>query len=117
MSLQVMQWAWQRHINNSAHKLALLALADRADDDGECWPGVEWLIEKCSIPRRTVLRALKELEDQGFITVKRRSGDGTGRKTNVYQLQIENVIAGQSAKSEQCAKSVSKMGGNVPNRA
>ena len=83
MSIKVMQWAWEQAIFNGTRKLVLLALADRANDDGECWPGITSLADKCSIPRRTLIRALTDLEEQGFLSVQHRAGDGSGRKTNV----------------------------------
>ncbi len=106
MSVKVMQWAWEQAIGNSSRKLVLLALADRANDDGECWPGIANLTDKCSIPRRTLIRALLDLEAQGFLSVEHRAGNGTGRKTNVYQLKSDRPVdnAGQSANLAQRGK-------------
>ncbi len=39
MSVAATQWAWRQALKPAA-KLVLLALADRANDAGECWPSV-----------------------------------------------------------------------------
>lgn len=107
MSIKVMNWAWSQDISNSSRKLVLLALADRANDDGECWPGITSLAEKCSIPRRTLIRALASLEEQGLISVRRRPGEGSGRQTNLYQINFapsENGQGANLAHSRQGAK-------------
>ena len=49
MSVKCSTWAWGLAISNSSRKLVLLALADRANDDGECWLGMASLEAKCSI--------------------------------------------------------------------
>ncbi len=97
MSIKVMNWAWNQVINNSARKLVLLALADRANDDGECWPGIANLTDKCSIPRRTLIRTLANLETQGLISIQHRPGEGSGRQTNLYQINFDPAENGQSA--------------------
>ena len=84
MSVKVMQWAWEQDVGNSTRKVILLALADRSNDDGECWPGISSLSEKCSIPRRTLIRAINELQDKGYLSVIHRAGNGSGRKTNAW---------------------------------
>ena len=67
MSVKCSTWAWGLAISNSSRKLVLLALADRANDDGECWLGMASLEAKCSMSRRTVIRALADLEAAGLI--------------------------------------------------
>ena len=98
MSVKCSTWAWGLAISNSSRKLVLLALADRANDDGECWLGMASLKAKCSMPRRTVIRALADLEAAGLIGVERRAGHGSGRLPNVYRLDLTGEL--QKAKRQ-----------------
>ena len=97
MSIRFMNWAWEQPIYHPAQKLTLLAIADRANDDGDCWPGIASLEAKCSIPRRTLIRALAALETGGYLTIQHRAGNGSGRKTNQYRLNCTPIVDGQSA--------------------
>lgn len=81
----------------AAQKLVLAALADRADDDGECFPSISWLAEKCKpMSERSVREALRELAGQGLVekTDRRRRGDGT-LGTWLYRLPLDLVIQRQ----------------------
>lgn len=61
----------------STPKLVLLALADCANDQGECYPSVPTLMEKCSSGERTVQDAVSYLEREGFIRRDFRTGRST----------------------------------------
>lgn len=116
MSIKALQWAWEQNVPNSSRKLVLLALADRANDDGECWPGIASLSEKCSISRSTLIRAVEDLEEQGLLEVTNRPGDGSGRMTNLYRLPIKAPIQKPPRVRAKCQSDegkVSKMGGKV----
>lgn len=113
MSIKIMNWVWGQEISSSAKKLVLLALADRANDDGDCWPGIASLIEKCSIPRRTLLRALAGLQTDGLISVHHRAGEGAGRMTNVYHLHFDQE-RGQAKCQSDTRQSAKMTPGKVP---
>lgn len=88
MTIRAMNWAWGVKLQPSV-KLVLLKLADRANDDGECWPGQSSIADECCISKNTLIRHLKELEALGLITkFKRKSEDGK-QGTNVYQLHLD----------------------------
>src|SRR6266567_5826286 len=92
MSARALAWAWQQQPATTSQKLVLAALADRADDDGECFPSVQWIAEKCApMPERTVRRNIAELAAQGFVekSERRRRGDGT-LGTWIYRLPLES---------------------------
>ncbi len=58
----------------------LAALADRADEDGYCYPSNEWISHKCApMPVETVRRVVRELAEQGLLAKeeRRRRADGT----------------------------------------
>jgi len=69
-------------------KLVLIALANRTDDKGRCWPSQQLLADECGISIRALADHLKGLEADGF--AKRSTqhlGKGNGSKTT-YTLHL-----------------------------
>jgi hypothetical protein len=66
--------------------LVLLALADRADERGVCWPGKKDIARRCRVLPRAVQRSLRKLESAGAIKTLKQAGD---HATNKYQLTID----------------------------
>ena len=86
--MQALAWAWKTTTESSGEKLVLLALADTANDTGECWPSVEHLADKTRIGERQVRRHLDALEGLGLLTRERcRRPDGN-LGTYRYQLAM-----------------------------
>lgn len=75
MSIQIMTLVWKLNLPDS-EKLALLALADNANDEGVCWPSMATLARKCSKSDRTVQRSIQSLEEKGHLTREERPGKG-----------------------------------------
>ena len=98
MSIKAMNWAWDVNLQ-PAVKLVLLKLADRANDDGECWPGQESIATACNMSERSVVRHIADLEKHGLLVVMRRKNDSGKQETNLYKLNIGAVrIAGPGDK-------------------
>ena len=70
---------------NAMRKLVLLKLADNANDEGIAWPSFETIAAQCECSRRTVIRHIKKLEEDGVIAVQKRFKDNRSR-SNVYRL-------------------------------
>lgn len=66
---------WETDIP-AGEKLVLLALADCANDEGRCWPGVASLCRKTGKAERSLQGALKALESGGHITRDQIPGKG-----------------------------------------
>lgn len=99
MTIKAMNWAWEVELP-PALKLVLLKLADRANDDGECWPGQASVAKACGIGARTLVRHIATLEQMGLIKTEKRYGDDGKRTTNMYVLSLSaNLAHGLSAKS------------------
>jgi DNA-binding MarR family transcriptional regulator len=103
MTIRAMNWAWEVKLP-PALKLVLLKLADRANDDGECWPGQASVADACGIGERTLVRHIATLEEMGLLRKERRYGDSGKRATNMYILDLDgslsaNLAHGLSAKS------------------
>lgn len=60
----------------AGEKLVLLALADCANDEGHCWPGIRNLCSKTGKSERSLQDALKGLEKNGHITRAQVPGKG-----------------------------------------
>lgn len=90
MSLEAMVWAWKRPVNDQMELLLLLALSDYANQDNECWPGYERLLEKTRIrSRATLAKKLIGLEEAGLIERQKRPIKTGGSKTTVYRVNTE----------------------------
>lgn len=106
MSIAVMNWAWNLKIT-ATQKIVMVALADRANDDWECWPGQQSLADKCSLSERGVRKVLSEIEAMGYLKIESRH-DGKHQKTNLYHLiehpdQPEPCAACSPDQPEPCA--------------
>ena len=80
MSVALMTLAWKSSYP-SGKKMVLLALCDNANDQGECFPSVSMLVEKCSMSERSVFNHIADLEKDGAIKRNNRAGRST-----VYQI-------------------------------
>lgn len=87
MSVRAMSWVWQQPIKGTA-KLVLLALADCANDDGICWPGIKTVAKKCGIARNTTIDNIRKLKKQGLIVSVRRYTESGRRTSNLYTLSL-----------------------------
>ena len=76
MSIALMSAAWKSEFH-SGKKMVLLALCDNANDQGECFPSVSMLAEKCSMSERSVFSHIAELERDGAIQRSNRAGRST----------------------------------------
>lgn len=74
MSIKLMAAAWELDIP-STEKMVLLCLCDYANDEGgSCYPSIATIAKKTSKNERTIQRALRWLEDNGFVDTRERPG-------------------------------------------
>lgn len=76
MSVALMTEAFKAQVG-STQKLVLLALCDSANDQGECYPAMQTLAEKCSLSERAAQGAVSELERGGYLRRELRRGRAT----------------------------------------
>lgn len=87
MSVEAMAYVWNTALNG-AQKLMLLAIADRADEKGVCYPGIEKLATKCGIKTRAAQHLITKLEQLGELVVEIAGGTKTASgKTNRYYMK------------------------------
>ena len=76
-----------RRVSGRAKLVYALLLSRAWGDKDTAFPGQQRLAEECGSSPRSVWAAIKELEEQGFLTVIRR---GLGR-TNLYILHLKKL--------------------------
>lgn len=76
-----MTQAWSAVVGDHTDKLVLLALADNANDAGECYPSLTNIASRCEMHRATAVRSIQSLESAGHISRTNRPGRNT-----VYQV-------------------------------
>jgi hypothetical protein len=81
MSLDAMRWAFQQKGLRSSVKFVLVALAERAGEDHECWPSLDRIQSDTNLNRHTIVAAIQELEKVGLIERRKRYSS-----TTVYRL-------------------------------
>ena len=89
-------WEWQVRITGSlldrvsevkpAAFAIYLRLLYHADKHGQCWPAGETMAVKSGMNIKTVQRAIKRLESEGWITTDRTGHDENGHRRNVYTI-------------------------------
>lgn len=88
MSVKFMSMIWEHGPANQSERFVLLALADYANDEGECWPSVDGVAAKTCLSGRGVQKILARLEEAGWLEIDR----GGGRKNcNLYRVKTPNL--------------------------
>ena len=83
VSFKVTNWVWARSESRNGARLVMLALADRADDNGLCWPSIDDLAERTKLSPRAVQKAIATLAEIGELQVE----NGGGRhRSNRYRI-------------------------------
>ena len=76
MSIALMTEAWKSPIA-SGPKMVLLSLCDNANDQGECYPSISTIAERCSMSERAVQGHISLLQNARIIRRVQRSGRST----------------------------------------
>lgn len=90
MSIAVMTKVWASSPAKGTALLVLLALADHADDDGNCYPSIDSLAAKCRMSTRNLNYILAQLQERGDLFVQRNAGP---RGCNRYRLVLDRKRA------------------------
>lgn len=91
MSVAIMTTCWKHSQARGTDLLVLLALADIANDDGECWPSIPHLAKKCRLDTRTTQRRIRSLEELGEVVVVVCGGKSSTRggvRSNHYRIVV-----------------------------
>lgn len=88
MSVEALSWAFQQDVTPAAKKLVLLALANRADENGCCYPGYKKLAAQCTLSRASVITHIKALEADGLLVKTSQQRDNGTDTSNRYRLTL-----------------------------
>lgn len=62
-------------------------LADRANKDGECWPGIPTIARELKLSESTVRRALRDLRKAKIIETEQRYRAKGGKSSLLYKIK------------------------------
>jgi hypothetical protein len=86
----------------AGEKLVLLALADCANDEGHCWPGLASLSEKTGRCRRSLQESLRALDAAGHIS--RTENPGKGMNYTVHPVAKAAPVARNAPVAKAAAR-------------
>ena len=90
-----MNRVWKQSQQKGSALLLLLAIADNANDEGICWPGMQYLAEKTRLSKRQVQRLILDLDGTDELAIEY----GAGRShthlfhvlTGLPLIQVETI--------------------------
>ena len=91
MSIQAIAWVFSQDIHPSPSKFVMVALANFLQEDGTAWCAISTIADITSQDRKTVIRALDDLERQGRITDSGQRKGFTGQ-IKVYQVTVPDAV-------------------------
>lgn len=94
MSLDALKWAWEQHCPNPTSKLVLMALADHANADGECWPSMNRIAQRTGISSRQVSTHITSLVAAGFVVKGNRRRNGGQLRGWDYLVNVRQTTSG-----------------------
>ena len=68
-------------------KTVYMYLRARAGKDGNCWPGIRTAARNLNLSESTVKRAIRKLEQHGYLCRRPRLRPNGGRTSNLYEIQ------------------------------
>ena len=90
MSLKMMTWAFTKGLKNSQFQV-LVAIANEANDAGECFTGQLKLAYLANVGERTLRNCINQFREMDLLHTERRPMSfGSGRKADTIILHFEN---------------------------
>lgn len=83
MSIKIMSAVWDGGPKGPTKRFVLVALADNANDDGECWPSIASISRKTGLCERVVRSTIRQLEAEGWMSTELSAGK---KGCNKYRL-------------------------------
>jgi hypothetical protein len=117
MSVAATNYVWTQSPAEGADRLVLLALADFADEAGNCFGSWGKLEEKTRLARRTVADCLRRLQESGelvLVTKGSRKVAGSGLQASIWTIPgVAEMGAGNAPKSERWVQEMHPSGANA----
>jgi hypothetical protein len=86
MSIEVMNLVWKHAPYEGKIMLALLALADWSNDDGESWPSIAVVAKKSRQSERNVQYAMRKFEKDDLVRPQDRY-----KTSRIYRINLEKL--------------------------
>ena len=93
MSIEAINYAFKCQTKNATQKAVLLVLANYSNENNQSYPSISTISRLSSCQDRTVIRALKELEESGFIQKMPRFNE-KGQTSNLYTIGGDKIDMG-----------------------
>lgn len=105
MSFEALAWAWKQKTGSAGRKAVLSALAQFADEHGNCYPSQDHIAEYTEQSSRTVREHMAWLEENGFLTRRGRCRKDGTRTSDEITLNMDKPPAefatGYKAKNQR----------------
>lgn len=88
MSIEALKWAFEQEDVAPGPRFVLVALANRADEEGIAFPSIKWIKKKTGLPERNIRMYIDGLCEIGKLMKTERRRDDGGRSSNEYRLAI-----------------------------
>ena len=93
MSIEAINYALKCPAKNATQKAVLFVLANYSNENNQSYPSISTISRQSCCQYRTVIRALKELEESGFIQKMPRFND-KGQTSNLYTVGGDKIDMG-----------------------
>lgn len=88
MALKITSLVWERGPKDHTQFVVHLALAEFADHSGLCWPSIETIATRSRLSKSSVIRTIKRLETDGWLSTVRKSREHKG---NTYRIALDRL--------------------------
>ncbi len=98
MSWEAVAWAvkvleHQSHADmDTGPRFVLLIMANRANEEGELFPSVRWIMERTKYSERSVRNFIREILSRGLMRKQPRLRDDGGQSSNIYRLAMDQYV-------------------------
>lgn len=92
MSIKLVLHALETKVGCTARKMVFVKLCDNANDDGECWPSLATIAKHCEMSRRSAIRHIAKLAEDGFIERVHRADKRGDLTSNFYRISVPWVV-------------------------
>lgn len=96
----VPNWVIRSETLNGTQKLLYIALLNRANDEGNCWPSLKLICRDVGAAKGTVLGALDQLEKLGLVRRSRRINPDGSNDSNMYHVEAWMRDPGGGSKTD-----------------
>ena len=86
MSNKALGFIFEHSNTKGSARVLMLAIADMANDEGECYPGRAYLAAKVNVSERQLTTLIRDCEELGELRVFQRSQSAEDNRTNKYYI-------------------------------